>query len=97
MIKNKINTIPIVLYLVWIVFVLNYFFFKIDSFSEETPCGAGYMMIGLPILTLIVALIALFVIALINLFTKKKYYTDFEYISIPLLILVGILIVKTIL
>ena len=64
MIKNKINTIPIVLYLVWIVFVLNYFFFKIDSFSEKTPCGAGYMMIGLPILTLIVALIALFVIAL---------------------------------
>ena len=96
MIKNKINTIPIGLYLIWIVFVLYYFFFKVDSFSGETACGAGYLMLGLPLLTPIVALIALLVIALINLFSKKKYYTDFEYITIPLFILLGILIVKMI-
>jgi hypothetical protein len=53
-------------------------------------------MIGLPLLTPIVALIALLVIALINLFSKKKYYTDFEYITIPLFILLGILMVKMI-
>jgi hypothetical protein len=94
MIKNKINTIPIGLYLIWIVFVLYYFFFKVDSFSEETPCGAGYLIIGLPILTPIIALIALLIIALINLFSKQKYYTDFEYISIPLLILLAIFILK---
>lgn len=75
---------------------MYYFFFKVDSFSVETPCGAGYLMIGLPLLTPILALIALLVIALLNLFSKKKYYTDFEYISIPLLLLLGILMVKMI-
>lgn len=92
--KNKINLIPIFPYFLWIAFVLYYLFFKIEDFSKETPCGAGYMMIALPILTSIVALIALLVIAIINLISKKKYYSDFEYISVPLLILFGILIVK---
>jgi hypothetical protein len=92
-ISNKINIIPIILYLLWIGFVLYFFFFQIISFSKETPCGAGYMMIGLPIFTFVFSLFTLLVIAIINLFSKKKYYTDYEFISIPFFVLIGILII----
>jgi ABC-type Fe3+-siderophore transport system permease subunit len=91
-ISNKLNIIPISLYLMWIVFVLYFFFFQIISFSKEAPCGAGYMMIGLPIFTIVFSLFSLLLIAIINLFSKKKYYTDFEFISIPFFVLIGIMI-----
>jgi hypothetical protein len=91
-IHNKFNVFPIILYLLWIVYVLYFFFFQIFSFSKETPCGAGYMMIGLPIFTFVFSLFSLLLIAIINLFSKKKYYTDYEFISIPFFILIGILI-----
>ncbi len=91
-INNKINIIPIGLYLLWIVFVLYFFFFEIIIFSKETPCGAGYMMIGLPIFTIFFSLFALLIMTAINLFSKKKYYTDFEFISIPFIVIIAILI-----
>ena len=91
-ISNKLNIIPISIYLLWIGFVLCFFFFQIFSFSKETPCGAGYMMIGLPIFTLVFSLFSLLLIAIINLFSKKKYYTDYEFISIPFFVLIGIMI-----
>ncbi len=91
-ISNKFNIIPITSYLIWIGFVLYFFFFRISSFSKETPCGAGYMMIGLPIFTFVFSLFTLLLIAIINFFSKKKYYTDYEFISIPFLILTGIFI-----
>jgi hypothetical protein len=93
-ISNKFNIIPIFLYLLWIGFVLYFFFFRILSFSKETPCGAGYMMIGLPIFTFVFTLISLLLIAIINLFSKKKYYTDYEFISIPFFVLTGIFIIS---
>lgn len=55
-IKNKINIFPIALYLIWSGIVLNYYFFKSQSFQSETQCGAGYMMIGLPIMSVVFAL-----------------------------------------
>ena len=79
-VKNKINIFPIALYLIWSGIVLNYFFFKSQSFESETPCGAGYMMIGLPIMSVVFALFFLIVIAIINLFSKKEFYTDFKFI-----------------
>jgi len=91
-ISNKLNIIPISLYLTWIGFVLYFFFFQIISFSKETPCGAEYMMIGLPIFTFVFSLIALLLIAIINLFSKKKYYTDYEFISIPFFALIVIMV-----
>lgn len=91
-IHNKLNIITIALYFLWIGFVMYFFFFKIISFSKETPCGAGYMMIGLPIFTFVFSLFELLLITIINLFSKKKYYTDYEFISIPFFVLIGIMI-----
>ncbi len=91
-ISNKLNIIPISLYILWIGFVLYFFFFQIISFSKETPCGAGYMMIGLPIFTFVFSFFSLLLIGIINLFSKKKYYTDYEFISIPFFALIGIMI-----
>jgi hypothetical protein len=91
-ISNKLNIIPISLYVLWIGFLLYFFFFQIIYFSKETTCGEGYMMIGLPIFTFVFSLFSLSLIAIINLFSKKKYYTDYEFISIPFFVLIVIMI-----
>lgn len=87
-INNKKNIFPIGIYTIWICFVLYFLFFRINLFSEKTPCGAGTAIVGLALFTIIFSLLALLVIAIINLFSKQKYYTDYEYISIPFIILV---------
>jgi hypothetical protein len=92
-ISNKLNTIPIALYLLWVIFVLCFFLFLFYSFSIENNRGEGYVMLGLQIFTIVFSLFSLLLIAIINLFSKKKYYTDFEFISIPFFVLIGIMII----
>lgn len=87
-INNKINIIPIVLYLLWVIYVEYFFFFKIDGFAKQSPCGAGYMMIGLPIFTIIFFFLALLLMAIVNFISKQKYSTDYDFIVIPFLILI---------
>lgn len=86
-VENKINLIPITLYFIWCLYLLYFYLFRIKSFSNETPCGAGYLMIGLPIFTIIFTLFALIIILILNKMHKKKYYVDYEYITMPFLIL----------
>jgi len=93
-INNKNNILPIVLYNIWVLYVLYFYFFKLEMFKNNTPCGAGYMMFGLMIFTPILSLLFLLILAIINLISKKKYYTDYEYISLPFLLLVGIILFK---
>jgi hypothetical protein len=95
-ISNKLNTIPIALYLLWVIFVLCFFLFLFYSFSKESNRGEGYVMLGLQIFTIVFSLFSLLLIAIINLFSKKKYYTDFEFISIPFFVLIGIMILTMI-
>ncbi|MGM8360880.1 hypothetical protein ACSV4D_03085 [Flavobacterium sp. ARAG 55.4] len=63
-----------------------------ESFKNHNPCGAGNMMVGLMFLTPILSLLFLLVLAIINLISKKKYYTDYEFISLPFLFLIGIVL-----
>ena len=79
-IQNKINIIPITLYFIWSLYVLYFYLFRIYSFANETPCGAGYLMIGLPVFTIIFTLFSLVIILILNKMHKKKYHVDFEYI-----------------
>ncbi len=89
-INNKNNILPIGLHSLWVLFVLYFYFFKTVSFKNHHPCGAGYMITALMLLTPILSLLFLLIIAIINLISKKKYYTDYEYISLPFLFLIGI-------
>lgn len=86
-IQNKINIIPITLYFIWSLYVLYFYLFRINSFANQTPCGAGYLMIGLPVFTIIFTLFTLVIILILNKMHKKKYYVDFEYILVPFLLL----------
>lgn len=86
-IQNKINIIPITLYFIWCLYVLYFYLFRINSFANETPCGAGYLMIGLPVFTIIFTLFSLVIILILNKMHKKKYRVDFEYVLVPFLLL----------
>jgi hypothetical protein len=93
-INNKNNILPIVLYNLWVLYVLYFYFFKQEIFNSHAPCGAGYMMVGLMFFTPILSLLFLLILAIINLISKKKYFTDYEYISLPFLLLIGIMLFK---
>ncbi len=87
-IQNRINIIPITLYFIWCLYVLCFYLFRMDSFVNKAPCGAGYLMIGLPIFTIIFTLFAFIILLLLNKMTKKKYYVDYEFIIVIFLILI---------
>jgi len=63
-----------------------------ESYNDHAPCGAGNMMVGLMFLTPILSLLFLLILAIINLISKKKYYNDYEFISLPFLFLIGIVL-----
>lgn len=65
-----------------------------DSFANKAPCGASYLMIGLPIFTIIFTILTLLIITILNKIYKKKYYTDYRYIIIPCLILINIVFIS---
>lgn len=91
-VNNKNNILPIGLHCLWVLFVLYFHLFKMESFKNHAPCGAGYMMLGLMFLTPVLSLLFLLVLSIINVISKKKYYTDYEFISLPFLLLVGIVL-----
>ena len=62
-IQNRINIIPITLFIIWCFYILYYFLFRIKSFANEIPYGASYLMIELPILALIFTVFTLLIIA----------------------------------
>lgn len=92
-IQNNWNIVPIVLHLFWISYVFYFFVFRIKSFSNETPCGAGTLMVGLPIVTVVFTIVSLLLVSILNVFKRKKIYTDHEFISIPFFLLITFFII----
>ncbi|MFT5753307.1 MAG: hypothetical protein ACI924_000521 [Flavobacterium sp.] len=86
-IRNKINIIPITLYFIWCLYVVFFYLFRMNSFANESPCGAGYLMIGLPFFTIIFTLFTLLIISILNKIHKKKYFFDYEYIVVLFLLM----------
>ena len=88
LIKNKINTIPIGLYLVWFFFCIYYLFLKIPS----NELASEYVISILPFLTIFFTILTLVIISLLNKGKKIKFYSDFLFVVIPFIILMIILI-----
>lgn len=42
------------------------------SFANETPCGARYLTIGLPIFTILFSIITLIILLILNKIYKKN-------------------------
>jgi hypothetical protein len=86
--KNKINTIPIGLYLVWFCYCIYYLFLKIHS----NELASEYVISILPILTIFFTILTLIIISFLNKGKKIKFYFDFLFIIIQFIPLMIILI-----
>ena len=86
MVKNKINSIPLFLYLVWVLYLCYYFYFKLANFEKETPCGAGYLMIAIPIFSIMFSLLTIIIMSILNKIKKLPISTDFQILGILFLI-----------
>jgi len=86
--KNKINRIPIGLYLVWFCYCIYYLFLKIHS-NELT---SEYVISILPILTIFFTILTLVIISFLNKGKKYRFFSDFLYVLVQFIILMIILI-----
>lgn len=86
--KNKINTIPIGLYLVWFCYCIYSLFLKIHS----NELASEYVISILPILTIFFTILTLIIISFLNKGKKIKFYSDFLFVLIQFIILMIILI-----
>ena len=86
--KNKINTIPIGLYLVWFCYCIYYIFLEIHS----NELASEYVISILPILTIFFTILTLIIISFLNKGKKIKFYFDFLFIIIQFIPLMIILI-----
>ena len=86
--KNKINAIPVGLYLVWHCYCIYYLFFKTNS----NELAFEYVISILPILTIFLTILTLVVISFLNRGKKFKFYSDFLFILFQFIILMTILI-----
>lgn len=86
--KNKINTIPIGLYLVWFCYCVYYLFLKIHS----NELSSEYVISILPILTMFFTILTLVIISFLNKGKKIKFYSDFLFVLIQFIFLMIILI-----
>ena len=90
-INNKFNIIPIVVFWLWLIFSG---FLIFTAFLDKPRCGTMMVLLGVPIINILIALIMVLIISIINLFSKKKYYTDHEFISIPFFVMIFIYCIK---
>lgn len=96
-IENKLNILPIGVFLIWVIYILYFFFFKINSFANETSCGAGILMFGFPIITIALVILILLLIAIINLSSKKRFYADYSLIALILFFMIMCLFINILL
>lgn len=96
-IENKLNILPIGIFLIWVLYVLYFFFFEMNSFASDSACGAGTLMIGFPIITILLIILILLLIAIINLFSKKSFYSDYSVIALICFFMMMCLFINTLL
>lgn len=92
MVKNKINIIPLILYLIWIIYLCYYFYFKLDSFEKENPGSAGYLMLAIPVFSILFVFLTIIIISILNIIKKFSFYSDFQFLGILFFINIAVII-----
>lgn len=85
-VKNKMNYIPITLYLIWNCYLFYYLFFRLDNLDVKSASIAGYMMMIIPIFTLIFTFFTIGIVTILNQIKGNKLYSDYQFIFMQFLI-----------
>ncbi len=90
-ITNKLNKIPVIISLIWSVFIFYQFIFRVPEFENQRPEGASHFIFATIILTGLIFLVSLIYLVIANLFMKMKIYLDLGYVFIPIILLIILL------
>lgn len=93
-ISNRNNIIPVWISIIWAVFLLYQFIFRIPQFETQKPDGASYLIFGMVIFTGLILLGTIIYIVISNLFIKTKIYSDIIYAFIPSILLFLIILFR---
>ena len=90
-IRNKLNTLPATINIIWSVILIFLFIFRVPEFETQKPDGAGILIFGIIIISLFLFISSLLFISLVNLYFKSKIYLDIYFAFIPVILLVIII------
>ena len=86
-ISNKKNIVPIIINMIWTLFVLWQFLITVPKFELQGPDGASYMILGLIFISGLIFFSSLVYILISNLYMKVKMYSDLVFVFIPIVVL----------
>ena len=93
-VSNRNNTIPVSINIIWSIFLLYQFVFRVPQFEMEKPDGASYLIFGMLIFTGLILLGTIIYMVISNLFMKTKIYSDLFYAFVPSIILLLIILFR---
>ena len=93
-ISNRNNIIPVSIIIIWSIFLLYQFIFRVPKFEIQKPDGTSYLIFGMVIFTGLILLGTIIYIVISNLFMKTKIYSDLFYAFVPSIILLLIILFR---
>jgi hypothetical protein len=93
-VSNRINIIPVSINIIWSIFLLYQFIFRVPQFETEKPDGASHLIFGMIVFTGLILLVTIIYMVISNLFMKTKIYTDLFYAFVPSIILLLIILFR---
>ena len=94
LVKNQNNLIPVILSILWCLFLLFEFFTTIPKLDQNNRYeGASMFIFGLIILSVILFFLTLIWIIISNVMNKMRFYVDTQYSFLILFVLtIGLII-----
>ena len=93
-VSNRINIIPVSINIIWSIFLLYQFIFRVPQFEMEKPDGASHLIFGMLVFTGLILLVTIIYMVISNLFMKTKIYSDLFYAFVPSIILLLIILFR---
>ena len=93
-ISNRINTIPVIINVIWALFILYQFLFRVPNHDNQDFEHDGGFVFAAIILTALISVGSLIYILIANAYMKVKIYYDLYFPFIPALILIAFILFR---
>jgi hypothetical protein len=92
--KNKLNSIPVVINIIWSLILLFILIFRVPEFAKQRPEGASMLLFGTILISAFLFTASVIYIPIANLYKKVKIYYDLYFAFISVIILTVFILLR---
>ena len=92
--QNDLNSIPVVINVIWSFILLYILIFRVPEFSNQRPEGASMLLFGVILISAFLCIISIIYISIANLYKKVKIYYDLYFAFISVIILTVFILLR---